>query len=124
MKRLLSYSLVCLSLFVAFVTISTYSTPDFSKENSGNYDVRITDQFYLSAAELPFQSVANENVKVEVGLQTTFSFQNSQFYLFRIIRSTQLTHQNYISSFHFYSSHRALLQKSGYYLFQLRKLLI
>jgi len=123
-KRLLSYSLVCLSLFVTLVTINTYSIPDFSKENSGDYVVQTSDQYYLSTAELPSGSFANESVNVNIGLQTTVSFQNSQFYLFRIMHSEKLVQQNIISSRHFYSSHRALIQKEGYYLFQLRKLLI
>ncbi|MDD3322595.1 MAG: hypothetical protein PHS59_14245 [Paludibacter sp.] len=124
MKRLISYSLVCLSLFVVFATINTYSTPNFSKEKSGINAIHSSDQFYLSTAELPNGSVANEIVKIEVGSETVVSLQNAHGFLFRIIRSAKLTHQQFISTSFFYSSHRALIQESGYYLFHLRKLLI
>jgi len=129
MKRFLAYYLILITLLAGAVSSSTFKTKAYSPvtpSKEQQQSIPNPHQSFFSASDLFLSlGVNSEQIRLSNSLQN-FSYRvlPSLLNAFRIQHSIQITQQKFSTGTAAYVLNSANKQLDGYYLYQLRKLLI
>jgi len=129
MKRFLAYCLVAVTLFIGVATTSVIRNESIKSETTlADNHTALPDQpqFSVSATDMCLSiEIGNEQVRLtNVFQQISFRTLPSCSNTLRLIRSAQLVNQKLAIGNALFLLNSSFKQLDGYYLYQLRKLLI